>query len=199
MTPPRKGRLLVATPKLDDPNFFRTVVLLLAHDEDGSLGVVINRPGDTPVAEVVPTWAFHASPPGLLFEGGPVHLNAAICVGRHDAPQRGDAPVSGLDPEDEFDVEGYSPLVGGLGTVDLHRDPDDIAVALLGLRVFKGYAGWGGGQLEEEIETGAWFVVEGAAEDVLTEDPSGLWELVLRRQGGWMSVISRHPLDPSLN
>lgn len=194
MAPPKRGRLLVAAPTLEDPNFFRTVVLLLAYDEDGALGVVLNRPSEVPVAEIVPAWAFHASAPGVLFSGGPVQPNAAICVGR-PIREPDDAEPSGPESGDD----GYSPLTALLGTVDLHREPHEITVDLVGLRVFKGYAGWGGGQLEAEIEDGAWFVVDGRPDDVLSEQPEALWETVLRREGGWLAVLARHPLDPSLN
>jgi putative transcriptional regulator len=193
MTPPHRGCLLVAPPTLSDPNFFRTVVLLLAYDEDGALGVVLNRPSETPIAEIVPSWALHVSPPGVLFTGGPVQPNAAICVAHHGIP--GDFDNSGL--EDRF--EGYSPLTSSIGTVDLHREPDDIAVTFAGLRVFQGYAGWGAGQLDDEIDDNAWYVLEGSPDHILSSEPEGLWERVLRSQGGWMSVLARHPVDPSLN
>lgn len=222
MRPPRRGCLLVAAPTLEDPNFRRAVVLLLAYDEAGALGVVLNRPSETPLAEIVPSWAAHASTPDVLFSGGPVQQNAAICVGRPDVPDgeagldlevphdlsdlaSADGEDSARDPDvaDGFqddDLEGgYSPLTSLLGTVDLHREPEDVAVALAGLRVFKGYAGWGAGQLEEEIEAEAWFVLDGSPDDVLTPNPEGLWAEVLRRQGGWLAVLSHHPLDPSLN
>lgn len=205
--PPERGRLLVAAPTLLDPNFFRAVVLLLAYDEDGALGVILNRPTDTPVAEIVPSWALHASPPGVLFSGGPVQPNAAICVGHHrgglPSPEGSGSGLAGLSElglgveEDVF--SGYSPLTSALGTVDLHREPGEIPVELAGLRVFKGYSGWGGGQLEEEIEEGAWLVVEGRPEHILTPEPDELWEQVLRQQGGWLAVLARHPVDPSLN
>jgi putative transcriptional regulator len=184
--PPERGRLLVATPTLEDSNFRRSVVFLLAADEDGALGVVLNRPSETPVSEIVPHWSPLASSPGVLFVGGPVQPNAAICVGRN---------ASG--PSD--DVEGYSHLVDDLGTVDLHKEPDEIEVRLRGLRVFSGYSGWGPGQLEEEIGAGAWVVLESSPEDVLASDPEALWERVLRRQGGWLAVLARHPVDASLN
>ncbi len=218
MTPPRRGRLLVAAPSLDDPNFFRTVVLLLAYDEQGALGVVLNRPSEIPVAELVPTWALSASTPGVVFSGGPVQQNAAICVGCHGVTSatgvvdgavgeqgpNGDEP-GGDEPggDEEGDggelVGGFSPLTSTLGTVDLHREPEDISVKLEGLRIFKGYAGWGGGQLDDEIADSAWIVVECSSSDVLTEEPGTLWERVLRRQGGWLSVLARHPVDPSVN
>jgi putative transcriptional regulator len=184
--PPERGRLLVATPTLEDPNFHRSVVFLLAADDDGALGVVLNRPSETPVSEIVPHWSTFVSSPSVLFVGGPVQPNAAICVGRHAA-----------GPRDE--VDGYSHLVADLGTVDLHREPDELEIRLEGLRVFSGYSGWGAGQLEDEIEAGAWLVLESAADDVLCSDPEDLWKRVLERQGGWPAVLARHPADASLN
>jgi putative transcriptional regulator len=205
--PPTKGRLVVASPALEDPNFHRTVVFLLAADDDGALGVVLNRPSETAIDEVVPHWGLHASEPPVLFVGGPVQPNAAICVGRTqngagEHPAMAEPPYDD-DADDETDVdaesEGFSPLIGDLGTVDLNRAPDEIGVAFTGLRVFTGYSGWGPGQLEEEIEAGAWFVVEGRQTDVLCAEPADLWERVLRRQGGWLAVLARHPVDASLN
>jgi putative transcriptional regulator len=193
--PARKGRLLVAAPTLEDPNFARSVVLLLACDDDGALGIVLNRPGTLSVAEIAPSWSAHASAPSVLFLGGPVQPSAAICIGR-PRPPSDDSPGSspGRDP-----ALGYSPLTRLLGTVDLHKEPAELEVELVGLRVFKGYAGWGPGQLEEEVDEHAWVVVEGEPDDVLTSDPSSLWERVLHRQGGWLAVLARHPVDPSLN
>ncbi|MFZ0170050.1 MAG: YqgE/AlgH family protein [Acidimicrobiales bacterium] len=197
--PPAKGRLVVASPTLEDPNFHRAVVFLLAADDDGALGVVLNRPSETAIDEVVPHWGLHASEPPVLFLGGPVQPNAAICVGRTQNDGRDHPAVE--DPPDGGDSEadGFSPLIGDLGTVDLNRAPEEIGVSFTGLRVFTGYSGWGPGQLEEEIEAGAWFVVEGRQTDVLSPEPSALWERVLRRQGGWLAVLARHPVDASLN
>jgi putative transcriptional regulator len=192
---PAKGRLVVASPTLEDPNFHRSVVFLLAADGDGALGVVLNRPSETSIDEIVPHWGLHASEPPVLFVGGPVQPNAAICVGRTELPVG--PPAAGAD--DEAETDGYSPLIGDLGTVDLNRAPEDIGVSFTGLRVFTGYSGWGPGQLEEEIEAGAWFVVEGRQQDVLCPEPAALWERVLRRQGGWLAVLARHPVDASLN
>jgi putative transcriptional regulator len=197
--PPCKGRLVVASPTLEDPNFHRTVVFLLAADDDGALGVVLNRPSDTSIDEVVPHWGFHASEPPVLFVGGPVQPNAAICVGRTQNDGRDHPVVEEPDDDGDSESDGFSPLIGDLGTVDLNRAPEEIGIAFTGLRVFTGYSGWGPGQLEEEIEAGAWFVVEGRQTDVLCPEPIGLWERVLRRQGGWLAVLARHPVDASLN
>jgi putative transcriptional regulator len=222
MRPPERGCLLVAAPILSDPNFFRTVVLLLAYDEDGALGVVLNRPSETPIAEIVPSWALHVSPPRVLFSGGPVQPNAAICVGHHldvidveafgaferksrafDGEDGSGAEEGGMDDESSEDepdpFSGYSPLTDTIGTVDLHREPEDIDVTFAGLRVFKGYAGWGPRQLDDEIADRAWFVTDGTPDLILTSEPEGLWERVLRAQGGWLSVLARHPVDPTLN
>ncbi len=195
-SPPSKGRLVVASPSLEDPNFHRTVVFLLAADSEGALGVVLNRPSDTSIDEVVPHWGFHASEPPVLFVGGPVQPNAAICVGKAKETVRERAASAEASDDDGG---GFSPLIGDLGTVDLNRAPDEIGVAFSGLRVFTGYSGWGPGQLEEEIDAGAWFVVDGRQDDVLCTDPGDLWGQVLRRQGGWLAVLARHPVDASLN
>jgi putative transcriptional regulator len=197
--PPAKGRLVVASPTLEDPNFRRAVVFLLAADDDGALGVVLNRPSETAIDEIVPHWGYHASEPPVLFVGGPVQPNAAICVGRTQDASREHPSVLEAVADDEAEADGFSPLIGDLGTVDLNRAPEEIGVVFSGLRVFTGYSGWGPGQLEEEIEAGAWFVVEGRQADVLSAEPTGLWERVLRRQGGWLAVLARHPVDASLN
>jgi putative transcriptional regulator len=86
-----------------------------------------------------------------------------------------------------------------LGTLDLERDPDDLAMGVEAIRVFAGYAGWGPGQLEREIEAGAWFIVPAEPGDVMSDDPEQLWKRVLRRQGGQLAVVATFPADPSLN
>lgn len=182
-----KGSLLVAAPTLVDPNFFRSVVFMLAHDdEDGSLGVVLNRPSPVPVAEIVPGWSPLAAAPSVLFIGGPVQPGAAICIGRCEVPGAAQAV-------------GFAPLLDDLGTVDLHEDPLDVPVRLAEVRVFTGYAGWGPGQLADEIGSGSWHVLEADHGDVLSSDPTGLWSRVLRRQGGWLSVLARYPVDLASN
>jgi len=184
---PGKGSLLVASPTLTDPNFFRSVVFLLAHDDDdGSLGVVLNRPSPIPVEEIVPGWGDLAASPPVLFLGGPVQPGAAICIGRAELPQTAQAV-------------GFAPLFGNLGTVDLHEDPADVPVQLAEVRVFTGYAGWGPGQLADEIGSGSWHVLESYNQDVLSGDPESLWSRVLRRQGGWLAVLALYPSDLASN
>jgi putative transcriptional regulator len=180
------GRLLVATPVLRDPHFDRAVLLLLQHDEeDGALGVVLDRVTGTEVDEVLPGWGAVAAGPGLVHEGGPVQREAAICLGR----RRPGAPSSGAFSE----LEG-SP---GLGTVDLDSEPDELPVEAV--RVFAGYAGWSPGQLESEVDEGAWWVLDSLPGDVLTPRPDLLRAQVLRRQGPPLAFAAVLPDDPSLN
>jgi putative transcriptional regulator len=186
----RAGQLVVATPQLGDPNFARTVVLLLQADEDdGALGLVLNRPSGTDVGEVLPDWAPLAAGPAVVFTGGPVQPNAAICLGHG---RLGGAPVASFSVLEG--VPGTS-----VGTVDLDAAPEQLVPAVSEVRVFAGYAGWGAGQLEAEVEEGAWWVLDALPADAFTVDPDGLWATVLRRQGPPIAFAASYPPDPTLN
>jgi putative transcriptional regulator len=180
------GSLLVATPLLVDPNFDHTVVLLLDVDENGALGVVLNRPSPVPVHEVLPGWADVLAGPDVLFQGGPVGTDSALAVA--------DVPLDG----DEEPV-GFRRLFGATGIVDLDTPTEIMAPALTHLRIFAGYAGWGSGQLEAEIEEGSWYVVPALPGDLFGADPERLWSRVLRRQPGELAWVSTRPVDPTLN
>jgi putative transcriptional regulator len=179
------GRLLVATPALHDPNFERTVVLLVAHEEGGALGVVLNRATEVPVAEVLGPWGSLAGEPPVVFEGGPVQPEAAICLAR---------TRPGVES-----LSGFNRVSGAVGTVDLSGDPDALREGILGVRVFAGYAGWSTGQLENEIEGGSWFVFDALPGDAFTSRPDDLWSMVLRRQGGLLAAVAYFPSDPASN
>ena len=173
---PLPGRLVVAAPELDDPNFAHAVVLLLEHAEQGALGVVLNRPRGVEVGALLPAWHDLASEPAVLFTGGPVQSDeAVIAVGRSRHPAQ--------------------PITEELGVIDLEKPPES-QPEVSAVRLFTGYAGWGAGQLEAELEAGSWFVVKCETEDVLTTDPRGLWRNVLLRQGGVFTTITE---DPSSN
>lgn len=184
----RPGSLLVATASLADPNFERSVVLLLDHDESGSLGVVLNRPSPVPVGEVLSDWQALAASPGVLFHGGPVATDSALAVAAL-APRQG--------PDD--DPVGFRRLFGTTGVVDLDTPTELLDAAVARVRVFAGYAGWGDGQLEAEVEEGSWYVVEAEGDDVFGPSPERLWGVVLRRQPGELAWVSTRPADPTLN
>ena len=183
------GRLLVATPMLGDPNFDRTVVLLIEHSPEGALGVVLNRPGTMDVVDALPQWGDLAAEPPVLFSGGPVQGNAIVGLGEvADGP----GPVPPTD-------DSWRPLIGPVGTVNLDMDPDGGDAQLRRVRLFAGYAGWGAGQLEGEIKARAWFVVEAHPGDALTAQPGELWSAVLRRQRGDLRLLARYPENPAWN
>jgi putative transcriptional regulator len=178
-----KGKLLVATPPLTDPNFDRTVVYMLEHTSDGAVGVVLNRPLHEPAPGELEAWMEHMSPPATLFSGGPVDEEALIALAR----------LSGA-------VDGsWSQVAEGLGSIDLMLDPYEVAQGVLALRVFRGYSGWGTLQLEDELAEGAWMVLPAEMADVFSDQPADLWRTVLRRQGGRLAWVANAPDDLSAN
>jgi putative transcriptional regulator len=179
------GRLLVAAPTLDDPNFRRSVVLMLDHGDGGALGIVVNRPLELDVSAVLPAWQPYTTAPGHLFRGGPVQPDSAL--GLVVVPGDGEEPP------------GVRRLIGALGLVDLDAEPEDVICGVAGLRIFAGYAGWSAGQLEGEIDSGSWYVVQAEARDPFTDTPEALWAQVLRRQPGDLALVSTFPDDPSMN
>lgn len=183
--PPAAHRLLIAAPDLADPEFFRTVVFLIEHDETGSVGVIVNRPSHTPVGHILPDWQDVMSEPAVIFNGGPVQRDGALGLGRLAA-----ATDAGT---------GLRAVSGGLALVDLDAPAADVAINSQSLRVFAGHAGWNVGQLEDEIARGGWFVVAGGLDDVFSPHPGTLWRSVLRRQPAPLSLLSTYPVDVGLN
>jgi putative transcriptional regulator len=178
------GRLLVASPELTADQFRRTVILLLDHDSEGSLGVVVNRPTRLPVGEVLPRWGDHVAAPQVVFQGGPVSKDSALGLAR--------LHTSG-------EAVGWRRLHENLGLIDLDAPPDLLAPGLRALRVFAGYAGWKPGQLAAEISSGAWFCVDSVPSDAFSRTPTNLWRAVLRRQSGSLALASTYPDDPTAN
>ena len=184
------GRLLVATPVLSDPNFRRTVVLVVEHEEEqGTLGVVLNRPTQVPVDQVLEPWMDLATSPSVVFSGGPVATNSALAL----------ALVPGTDEPVGWHPLDGAPAMARLGLVDLDAPPGLLAPAVASLRVYAGYAGWSAGQLEAEISEGAWYVLPAEQGDAFCAEPERLWPAVLRRQGGELAYVATYPDDPSLN
>jgi putative transcriptional regulator len=170
------GSLLVATPRLIDPNFWRSVVLLLQYDDDeGALGVVLNRPTVELVETHIPVWGPVAAAPGTVHFGGPVEPQIAIGL------------ATGFS--------GEPTGVPGLHVVDLEASPQPGSGVV---RIYSGYSGWGAGQLEAEIAEGSWYVVPASPDDPF-DRPEGQWSRVLRRQQGYLSLVSTFPDDVALN
>lgn len=187
---PKAGKLLVATPLLGDPNFRRTVVLIVEHEtSEGTLGVVLNRPTPIPVAQVLDQWTDLASDPSVVFKGGPVAPTSALAL----------ALIPGTDEPLGWRALDGAPALARLGLLDLDTPPSVLAPAIQSMRVYAGYAGWSPGQLEGEIDEGAWHVVSAQPGDVFVPDPESLWRAVLRRQEGELAFLATYPEDPSLN
>ncbi len=176
-----RGRLLVAGGPLVDPNFRRTVVLVADHDDEGAAGVVLNRPADATVAEAAPPLVPLVGPDERIFVGGPVQPEAAVVLADFERPELAAHLVT-----------------GSIGLVT----GEEATEALEGIRrarVFAGYAGWGPGQLDAELEEDAWLVEEPLPDDVFTEEPDRLWSVVVRRKGADYAMLALMPDDPSLN
>jgi putative transcriptional regulator len=179
-----RGRLLISQPTLKDPNFDRTVVLVLEHNDDGAVGLVLNRPTEIGLAETLPLWAHYAAAPPVVFSGGPVvEEDTAICLARGGGAE----------------TDGWKPIANGLGTLDVNRPPAEIGVKVHEVRLFAGYSGWARGQLEMEISMGGWFVVNARPVDAFTADPDGLWKAVLGRQRGMLAWMATFPPDIQMN
>src|SRR6185503_12831555 len=157
-----RGKLIVAGPKLYDPNFHRTVVLICEHTDDGALGLIVNRPTPVEVGDAVPELGELLGPTDRLFAGGPVQPQSIVLLAELEDP-----------PEEALMVTGDVGLV--LQGVDL----EDLAAMARRGRAFLGYAGWGPGQLEDELERDDWIVVPAEPDDAFGPDADALWALVL--------------------
>ncbi len=193
------GRLLVAAPELTDPNFARAVVLVLDHDGDGALGVVLNRPSSIEVASVLPGWDEIVSAPDVVFRGGPVATDSALGVAEVGAQDDDPVGFRAMFSTDRRSHDTAGSRATRTGLVDLDTPLELIGGALDALRVFAGYAGWGAGQLEQEIDDGGWFVLDADPGDLRGPVAERLWSSVLRRQRGELALLSTYPADPAMN
>lgn len=183
----RAGTLLLANVDLLEPTFRRSVIYVVEHNDGGTLGVVLNRPSETAVHNVLPQWAELAAKPKTMFIGGPVKRDSALCLGTLRV---------GVDPQD---MPGLRHVAGRIVMVDLDADPEAIGAVVEGVRIFAGYSGWTIGQLEGEIERNDWIVLSALPSDVIVEPRVDLWSRVLRRQPLPMTLLATHPIDISRN
>jgi putative transcriptional regulator len=177
-----KGRLLLATPALFDPNFRRTVVLVGEHGEEGAMGLVLNRPADVTVGEAVPPLAVVTGEEARVHVGGPVQPEAVLVLAEFEDPEAAATLV-----------------VGDVGFASSEGDLEELAGAIRRARVFAGYSGWGPGQLEAELEEESWLVEPAEGVDLFPEPGDDLFGSVLRRKGGTYRVLALMPEDPSSN
>jgi len=177
-----KGKLLVASPALHDPNFRRSIVLVTEHGLEGAMGLVLARAAPASVAEVAPALGPLVEPGALLYLGGPVQPEAVLVLAEFDRPE-----------------ESAGLVLGDLGFVRGDADPVLAAGSIRRAQVFAGYAGWGAGQLESELAEPSWVVMAAEPDDVFARDVDTLWHAVLGRQGSRFALLASMPPDPSLN
>lgn len=178
-----KGQLLIAGPRLIDPNFWRTVVLIVDHNDEGAFGMVLNRPSETSVGEAVPELETLVDPDEPLFIGGPVQPSSVITLAQFNDIAEAALPAFGD--------------IGVLGTGGQRLD--ELAAQVVEARAYVGHSGWGPGQLDSELERGDWIVEPARSEDVFSPSSGELWSAVLTRKGGSYALVARMPADPSWN
>jgi putative transcriptional regulator len=177
-----RGQLLIASPALIDPNFWRTVVVIADHNDEGAFGLVLNRPSETEVSEAVPDLASVEGVDPIMHLGGPVAPSNVVVVADFD-----DRANAGLM------------VVGDVGLLSLEAEVGEAAAGARRLRAYAGHSGWGPGQLEAEMGLESWILEPARESDLFHDEPENLWSEVLRRKGGSYSLIARMPADASMN
>jgi putative transcriptional regulator len=177
-----KGKLLIASPALVDPNFARTVVLIAEHTPDGTMGLVLNRPSGDAVAESVEELDGFVAVDDPVYVGGPVQTEAVMVLAEFEEPSRAAALV-----------------VEDVGFLPADADLVELSGRTRRAKVFAGPRGWGPGQLDAELEEGSWIVLDADVDELFSSAPEELWSAVLRRKGGAFALLARMPEDPSLN
>ncbi len=185
MKRPEPGSLLLASVEILDGVFDQSVVLMLDSDNEGAIGVVLNRLSDIELGSVLPQWSALTSHPQVLFDGGPVSRNGAVCLA---VPQ-----------EETEEPAGWRRLFGNVGLLHLDTPVELATGAFRYLRIFAGYAGWSPGQLESEIAAGSWHVTTALETDAFDTEPDTLWRRLMHRQVGEVALFATWPEDPEAN
>jgi putative transcriptional regulator len=180
------GTFLIANPTLGDPNFVRTVVLLCEHNDKGSMGLVINRPSEIRLVDALGDASPLPPPEEILYLGGPVQRDALLVLHR----------AAKAIPGAQAIRDGIS-LGGDMQTLlDLLASKRQTGDRV---RVYAGYAGWGEGQLDEELGTGSWIVCPAKGHFVFDAEPDTLWEEIIRSLGSEYAYLMSMPVDPRVN
>ena len=157
-------------------------MLVCEHSEDGALGLVLNRRGELIVGESAPELAELTGDEATIDSGGPVQPDALLVLAEFD-----DASQAGIQ------------VVENVGLVGDGSEVEDLVEGTQRVRIFAGYAGWGPGQLDAELEREDWFVAPAGVDDIFNPDADELWRRVLERKGGHFALVARMPVDPSVN
>jgi putative transcriptional regulator len=179
----QKGRLLLSEPYLADPNFERTVILLTEHNEEGSVGFILNKPSESRLGEVMDDLK------GLdaqIFIGGPVQQDTLHFIHRHG------------DLDDAIELENG--LFWGGNFEQLLSLVDTGQFSVTDIKFFLGYSGWSPNQLEDELKLNSWIVSDRVSNELIFETmPDQMWKKAMQELGGRFSVYSNYPADPRMN
>jgi putative transcriptional regulator len=189
------GQFLIAETELQDPNFFRTVVLVIHHNADGAFGLVVNRPSDVTAGEVIEDLEGTDLFAMTVFVGGPVQQEYVFAI-HNGIPERyrsehTEEPGTGLFFEPSF-----------RHVIDYVRSEDYRTLtesSRPGIRVFAGYSGWGPGQLEGELDQEAWFIHPASGDVVFQAEPEEGWKEALSKKGGFYRIVAETGFKPSMN
>ena len=184
---PAPGQLLISAPGAPSPSFSRSVVLIVDHSPAMSFGVVLTSRSDVAVFNILPDWLPVVAKPQALYIGGPLNQQSVVGLAM---------TKTGVDIDSHPQLNRLAPR---LAHVDMRADPEDLADYVDGLRLFAGYAEWGPGQLDNEIERGDWFVTPALPQDVITPGPADLWGDVMRRQDMPLPLYATFPEDLDSN
>ncbi len=177
-----RGKLLVASPTLVDPNFARSVVLITEHNDEGAMGIVLDRPSEALVGDLVPQLDDVAGAKAPIYVGGPVQPSALVVLAEFSDP----------------DAAAWI-VTADVGFASADFETEDLAGVVRRARVYAGYSGWGAGQLEAELDVDSWIVEPPIPKELFPDEPQTLWSDVLARKGGQYALVARMPEDPSVN
>ena len=159
-----KGIFLIADSRLNDPNFRESVILIMRHGTDGSIGIIINRPTTQSLATLLPALPLHEKSSDTVFMGGPVSRSVLSWLLHTERP-----------------LQGMEEVFGSLYFSINARPPDPLLKESKQFRAYAGYAGWAPGQLQAEISRGDWRLLPGDASIIFQNDPETIWPELFRR------------------
>lgn len=180
----RKGDLLISEPFLEDPNFTRTVIFLCEHNDDGSIGFILNKQAQVKLNELIDGVGDRQDD---IYVGGPVQQNTLQFIHRNDGLIEGGSEVR----DGIYWGGNFEQMLAMMESKLIN--PGDI-------KFFVGYSGWVSGQLKSELEINSWIISRNVNIDqIFDTDVNSLWKEVLNTMGGKFKIVANFPVDPRLN
>ena len=188
------GYFLISEVDLMDPNFYRSVVLMIAHDDEGAFGLVVNRPSEVTLGDVIEGVENTPASSVPVFIGGPVQQNALFVL--RIGPGLSGSGAGVKEPLEGLSFEPATTLLVEYLTGEWAALPEAERPAV---RIYAGYSGWGPGQLEDELRSESWVVLRATEQVVFDSDPQATWAQALARKGPLYQIILQTGFKPSMN